>query len=298
MRVRVALAVLVLTLPARALDKQGSAHGGSVEGPTEGFGISGSAGGGVAIYNRTYAARPNNSGLALFRAVGHLDIDLIGTRLAIPLDVNLFTDREARPGARWLAPSEIDLIGGLTSTWRLGPGALEGGARVEWDSGLDPGGTAAGRAPRRSQLYGDVRMRYLMSLAASAPDAAAKLANGDVSGWLTLGWFAVNPGYFARPDNTGLALLRYGLHTELSVWEKRLGFGVDGTMFTDGHSHALVPSELDLTLSLIGRFIGAEFQIAYERDMPVDRGGLVQDFVYALATVPFEIVKHPESAEN
>src|SRR6266478_1803504 len=42
--------------PAFALDKQGSAHGGGVEGPNSGFGVSGAAMLGVAVYNPTFAA--------------------------------------------------------------------------------------------------------------------------------------------------------------------------------------------------------------------------------------------------
>jgi hypothetical protein len=281
---------------ALALDKQGSAHGGGVEGPTTGFAMSGSLAGGVALYNPTYAARPNNTGLTLLRAAGHLDMDLIGRRLSLPLDVNVFTDRTARPGARWLVPSELDVIGGVTSTWRLGPGAIEGGARVEHDRGLDSGGYPHDSTSANAQTYADVRLRYLMSLAALAPDAAARLADGDVSGWVTLGWFAVNRAYFARPDNTGLALLRYAVHGEVAVWRKQIALGLDATMFTDRRESPVRPSELDFTADLILRPFGTELHIAYERDMPVDRGGLVQQLVYVLGVVPFDIVG-PEPRE-
>lgn len=297
-RAAVALVVLALSPPAWALDKQGSAHGGDVEGPSSGFAVTGNVAAGVALYNPTYAARPNNTGLAFLRTAGHLDIDLIGTRLSIPVDVNVFTDQKARPGGRTLVPSEIDFISGLTSTWRLGPGALEGGARVEVDQALDRGGYPSGRRPPSTQTYADVRFRYLMSLAAVAPDAAAKLADGDVTGWLTLGWFAVNSAYFARPDNTGLALFRYAAHAEIAVWKKRLALGVDGIMFTDRRTSAVRPSELDLTLLAIARVSFVELQLAYERDMPIDRGGLVQHFLYTLVTVPFEIVSRPQPQEG
>ena len=126
--------------PARALDKQGSAHGGGIEGPTSGFDLSGSASLGVSLYNPTYAARPDNTGLALFRYAGHADVDLIGRRLSIPIDVNMFTDRLAHGFARKFVPSELDVITGVTTTWRLGPGALEAGARYEIDTALDHGG--------------------------------------------------------------------------------------------------------------------------------------------------------------
>jgi hypothetical protein len=292
----VLVVAMLFSRQTSALDKQGSAHGGGVEGPTTGVAVAGSVAAGVALYNPTYAARPDNSGLTLFRTAGHLDIDLIGRRLSIPLDVNMFTDRRARPGARFLVPSEIDFIGGVTSTWRLGPGAIEGGARVEHDRGLDGGGYAHNSTSANAQTYADVRFRYLMSLASIAPDAAARLAEGDVSGWVTLGWFAVNQAYFARPDNTGLALFRYAVHGELAVWKKQVAIALDASMFTDRRASAVRPSELDLTADLIVRPFGAELHIAYERDMPVDRGGLVQQLVYVLGVIPFDIVG-PEPRE-
>lgn len=283
---------------ARALDKQGSAHGGKVDDDSSGFAVSGNVSAGAAIINPSYAARPDNSGLALFRAAGHLDVDLIGSRLSVPIDVNLFTDRKARPGARVLVPSEIDLIGGLTSTWPVGPGKLEGGARVELDQSLDRGGYPDTDQTGNSQIYGDVRMRYLLSLAAIHPAAGEALADGDLSGWLTLGWFAVNTAYFARPDNTGIAFLRYAGHVELSVWKKQVAVAADATFFTDRRTNAFVPSELDLTTAAIVRPFGLELQLAYERDMPVDRGGMVQHFVYTMVVLPFDVVKPREPSAN
>src|SRR6185503_21205834 len=129
-------AVLLAATPARALDKQGSAHGGEIEGATSGFAFGGSASLGVSAYNPSYAARPDNTGLALFRYAAHFDFDLIGRRLSIPLDLNMFSDRKAVGVGRKLVPSELDVITGVTTTWRLGPGALEGGARVEIDGTL------------------------------------------------------------------------------------------------------------------------------------------------------------------
>jgi hypothetical protein len=99
----------------------------------------------------------------------------------------------------------------------------------------------------------------------------------------------VNRAYFARPDNTGLAFLRYACHGELAVWKKRIGLALDATMFTDRRQSVVRPSELDFTVDLIVRPFGTEIHVAYERDMPVDRGGLVQQLVYLLGVVPFEI---------
>jgi hypothetical protein len=286
-RLLVCAAAVLAARPARALDKQGSAHGGGIEGPTEGFDFSGSASFGVSIYNPTYAARPDNTGLTLFRYAGHGDVDLIGRRLSIPIDVNMFTDRTAIGFGRKLVPSELDIITGLTTTWRLGPGALEGGARFEIDATLDHGGYDSPPASG-TQKYGDVRARYLYSIAAIAPGIAPALRGGDVRGYFTLGWFAINNTYFARPDNTGLALFRYGVHTEISTWDDHLALGLDAVLFSDKQAENVFrPSELDFTPELIARFARYEVHLAYERDMPVDQGGLVQQFVYLLAVVSF-----------
>jgi hypothetical protein len=283
-----AAALLAAARSARALDKQGSAHGGGLEGPTAGFDLSGSASLGVSLYNPTYAARPDNSGLTLFRYAGHADVDLIGRRLSIPIDINMFTDRLAHGFARKFVPSELDVIAGVTTTWRLGPGALEAGARYEVDTALDRGGYEAQEPASDKQRYGDLRARWLYSAAAVWPGVGPSLRGGDVRGWVTLGWFAINNTYFARPDNTGLALFRYAVHSEISGFDDHFAVGLDAIMFTDRlSSNKFRPSELDFTPELIGRFARYEVHLAYERDMPVDQGGLIQQFVYVLGGVSF-----------
>jgi hypothetical protein len=271
-----------------ALDKQGSAHGGDVAGAERGVGFSGSLILGSALYNPSYAARPDNSGLALMRYAAHFDLDLIGRRLSVPLDVNMFTDREA-DGGKVLAPSEFDVISGVTSTWPVLGGALEAGARFEHDRPVGRGGA--------SQTYVDARGRYLYSFAPWFPGLAPALWNGDVNGWATLGVFAYNPTYFARPDNTGRALMRYGYHVELSVLDDLVSLGLDFTSFTDRRARRpLRPSELDFTPELIFHFAAYEVHVAYERDLPLDRGGLVQQFVYALVAWSFEgVAPHTEA---
>ncbi len=285
-----AAAISVIASSAHALDKQASAHGGDVDGADTGFNVSGAASFGVSLYNPSYAARPDNSGIALFRYALHADVDLIGRRLSIPIDVNLFTDKLAG-GARKLAPSEFDMIVGLTSTWDTGPGAVEFGVRYEVDAPLDQGGYArAAISGPNKQKYIDARARYLYSLAKLWPKLEKSLVGGDISGWLTLGCFALNPTYFARPDNTGRALLRYGFHTELSVLHDHLSFGIDTTFFTDRTAANVVrPTELDLTPEVIVRFEPFEFHLAYERDMPLDQGSYTQEFVYLLGTWAFDL---------
>ncbi len=292
------MALLVAVRPARALDKQGSAHGGAVSSDAEDqpFDVSGAFTFGTAITNPSYAARPDNTGHALFRYAAHVDVDLLGRSLSIPLDVNLFTDRD-RPGARILVPTELDLIGGLTTTRPLGPGDFELGARLEHDRPIDqlhgPGGSIF------TQTYGDVRARYLYSLARLWPSLVRDLVDGDISGYGTLGWFAFNPSYAARPDNTGNALFRYAAHVELSVWHDRLSLGLDTTYFTDRRNRdPLAPTELDLTYEVIGRAPPFEVHLAYERDMPLDRVGLVQSLSYALFVYEFDLLQKPAPLET
>jgi len=275
---------LGLATPSFALDKQGSAHAGQVIGPDHGFGISGSVLAGVAPFNPSYAARPDNSGLALGRVAPHFDIDLIGARLSLPIDINVWTDR-TRSGVAKLGPSELDVIGGVTSTWQLGPSALETGARIEHDMPVDRG--------RYNQSYADLRIRWLGSLAAIDRRLASWLHGGDLTGQLTLGWFGYNPSYAARPDNTGLALLRYGFHMGLSAFAGRILASVDAMTFTDRRRHGFRPSELDLTADLGTRLAPVDIHVAYERDMPIDQGGLVQHFVTVYATLAFDLVPHP-----
>ena len=111
-----------------------------------------------------------------------------------------------------------------------------------------------------------------------------------MSGYATLGWFALNPSYAARPDNSGLALFRYVGHAELSVWHDHVSIGLDGTFFTDRRaSDVVAPSELDVTYEIIGRSDPFELHLAYERDMPIARSGLVQSFAYALLVYDFDL---------
>ncbi|MEO8797358.1 MAG: hypothetical protein ABI551_05685 [Polyangiaceae bacterium] len=122
------------------------------------------------------------------------------------------------------------------------------------------------------------------------------LIDGDISGALTLGWFSINHTYAARPDNSGNALFRYGVHTELSVVHDFFSVGVDTTLFTDRRAaDPLGPSELDLTYEIIVHTSPIELHLAYERDMPVDEPGLVQSFLYALLVYDFDL-HHDTSA--
>lgn len=285
---------------ARALDKQGAAHssgagegaadgtrgggtGAELRPPAAGPHVSGQLFLGILPYNPTYTARPDNTGRALLRAGGHADVDLLGEHLFIPLDLNLFTDRDSSA----LRPSEVDLIGGVASTWKVPGGRTEVGARGEWDATADGKGKGA-TTGKRSQGYVDVRARFMASLGEHLKTLDGALRGGDISGWLTLGWFTWNPMYFARPDNTGRALLRYVAHLDAAFW-RHLGVFADGTFFTDGDRNPVRPSELDLTLGATVSLGDWGAMLAYERDMPVDGqgSGLVQHMLMLQASRSF-----------
>jgi len=298
-----------------ALDKQGSAHGGEIAGADSGFDISGSGALGIALYNPTYAARPDNTGVTLMRYAGHADVDLIGRKLSIPLDVNLFSDR-LRSGAKKLAPTELDLIGGVTTTWPVGPSAVELGVRYELDSELQQasaserarnGDIGCNYGANCSQSYVDVRARYLYALSAIAPAPRPF----DVSGYATLGLFAYNKTYAARPDNSGLALFRYALHDELSFADGLISIGLDATFFTDRRDNAVLPCELDLTPEVVLSVEPFDFHLAYERDMPLGKSaadendlpasqrGLVQSILMLSAGASFDLaLNHPKTAPH
>jgi hypothetical protein len=274
-------AVALLSQPALALDKQGSAHGGSVAGSDQGLALSGSILLGAALYNPSYAARPDNTGHALVRLAPHFDFDVIGRHLSIPLDVNVFTNRDAS-GISKLLPSELDIITGVTSTWALSNAlALEGGVRVERDSPIDKG--------RYSQAYGDARARLLYALTPECPCLKDTLRTGTWSGAVTLGWFFWNPSYAARPDNSGLALFRYGLSSALELANGWLTLGGDVTSFTDRRGAWLVPTEVDASVMLASHLGDVAFALGYERDMPVDRDTLVQQLLMLSASKNFSV---------
>lgn len=276
--IAITIALAAIAPAARALDKQGAAHrndgAAGPASPVPGLEVSGQLFFGVLPYNPSYAARPDNTGHALLRCGGHADINLLGERLFVPLDLNLFSDGDASP----VRPSEVDFIGGLASAWDVPGGSAEIGARAEVDTNAD------GRAARLGgrQAYADVRGRYVVSLGRQLPAITSALAQGDVAGWLTLGWFAWNPTYYARPDNSGKALLRYAAHADVSFWRHRLAILADATFFTDRTANPVRPSELDLTLGASLALGPWALQVAFERDMPTDDRGvtrLVQQMV-------------------
>jgi hypothetical protein len=70
---------------------------------------------GWLFHNENYFARPDNTGRALFRYVGHFDLNLYREKVLLFGDFNMFTDRSSSNAVR---PSELDWIIGLAMRWR------------------------------------------------------------------------------------------------------------------------------------------------------------------------------------
>ena len=108
------------------------------------------AGPGWLFHNESYFARPDNTGRALYRYVGHADVDLYRSRVVAYVDVNMFTDRSASSQIR---PSELDWIVGLAVRWR----DTELSVYREQDRPLDRSGFV--------QEYWAVQLRYAFDVA-------------------------------------------------------------------------------------------------------------------------------------
>ena len=116
----------------------------------------------------------------------------------------------------------------------------------------------------------------LLCLLSSVAQAQTSL---DLNWGYSIGIAPWNPTYAARPDNTGRALLKYGAYAELMYGH--FGLGMTTGMFTDRYQPEwMLPSELDLTPSVIFKYDVYDFRVSYERDMPIDRGGMVQQYLY------------------
>jgi hypothetical protein len=272
------LAALVASPSAFALNKQGlsvpldtTERDGSESVPT----LSGYVFGGALVYNPTYAARPDNTGLALWREGAHVDLDLYGKRLTVTYDANIFSDRESSSSFR---PSEHDHIVGLVSRH----GDFEVGAHYETDRPAD--------RPGDVQQYVDVHTRVYYDLFRALPGLGRALPRQGFAGFFTLAGFAYNPTYAARPDLSGLALLRFVGHAEIDVYRPWLTFSVDLNFFTDRLAHhGAVPSELDTTIGLALHLKSFDVSIVAENDRPLDRAGLSQSYVSTLLTYRFDL---------
>ena len=259
-RVAVLAALLLAASNAAALNKQGARQ--DSDGPAPRFNLSGYVFAGGFLFNPSYAARPNNSGRALLRFGLHLDADLWRRYLTLSYDENSFTD-QAAGGAGVLLPSEHDHILGLLSNLPLGHD-LDLTLAVHYE--LDAPGVEA------STAYRAAHPGYAAGYSQSYVDAYARLGfeRGPWLLALAVGGFLWNPSYAARPDNAGLALLRYVLHGELAPlpW---LALRLDLNFFTDRDEGGLVPTELDAVAEVAVRWRDFELRFAGEVDLPLGR---------------------------
>jgi hypothetical protein len=289
-----ALSMVIVTIAAIILTSEGtssafdthqsSGHNDDDNAPN----VSGSATINVSPYNTSYAARPDNSGLALFMYRGHVDADLYGAKFFIPVDVNLFTDG-TQHGARIFRPSELDFVGGLATRWNLRRVLktegyhFEASSNIETQMPMDRSGF--------TQLDSDVRT----SLFFSGKDAYPNMFSDNtvnVSGHFMLAWNWWNPCNPSRPNNTGSELFSYEGALTASALHDRIGMHVLTTFFTNrDFSNAakamLYPTELDLTIGISSKIsefwrpkssdknvhsggYSLEWHLEYERDMQTD----------------------------
>jgi hypothetical protein len=239
---------------AQALNKQGAREAGASDAAQS---LSGYVFFGGFLYNPTYAARPGNSGLALLRAGLHVDADVYRRWLTLSYDLNMFTDGSG--DAPNPAPSEHDHIVGVLTTIPL-PRDFSLTFAVHYEN--DSPGVEARPAARGPD--------YQLGYSQSYVDAYARATweRGRFMAAIALGGFLWNPTYAARPDNSGIALLRYVAHGEVKArdWLTLRG---DFNFFTDRDDGPLTPSEADVTAE-VGAHAGAwELRLVGEVDVPI-----------------------------
>jgi hypothetical protein len=185
---------------------------------------------GVFAKNPSFAARPDNSGLVGLRHMLHLETDLYKQYLTFYTDQNFFSDRTNG----WIELSEWDGTYAFTGvvghmSWRL---------QYERDAPLDRRGL--------TQEYADVLVTAKFQAVQDLPGWRRLLPNHNLTAYAGGGWLFHNRNYFARPDNSGRALLRYVAHTDLDLYKNKVVLYGDVNLFTDrdGGNQAN-PTELD-----------------------------------------------------
>lgn len=111
------------------------------------------------------------------------------------------------------------------------------------------------------------------------------------AGYFMTGVFAKNPTFAARPDNTGLVGLRHMLHLETDLYKQYLTFYTDQNFFSDRTNGWIELSEWDGTYALTGVLGHVNWRLQYERDAPIDRKGITQEYGDGLVTAKFQAVQ-------
>ncbi|HXV68697.1 MAG TPA: hypothetical protein VD738_07205 [Nitrospira sp.] len=231
---------------------------------------------GVFASNPTFAARPDNTGLVGLRHMLHLETDLYKQYLTFYTDQNFFSDRTKG----WIELTEWDGTYALTGvlshvSWRL---------QYERDAPLDRRGI--------KQAYADALVTAKFQAVQDLPGWRRLLPHQNLTAYAGAGWLFHNSNYFARPDNTGRALLRYVAHVDLDLYKNKVVLFGDVNLFTDRDAdNKANPTELDWIVGLALRWRNAELAVYHEQDRPLDRGGLVQKYLAVQLRFSFDVSK-------
>ncbi len=206
------------------------------------------------VDNSSFRARPDNTGTVKYRYLGHFEVQPHWAPLALVLDTNFFTDKDAHDEFR---PSEWDQAVGFLYRYEQWAGLL----RYERDMPIDKSGLVQAFAEVQGLWHQDSLL----------------IKNSEF--YAALGWLFATQTYFARPDNTGRALFRYVLHGELPLYREWVWLIGDTNFFTDRDASIPVrPSELDWIVGLAFRWKGWELMAFQETDQAIDRSGLTQKY--------------------
>lgn len=230
------------------------------------------------VSNPTFAARPDNSGLAGLRHMLHLETDLYKQYLTFYTDQNFFSDRTNG----WIELSEWDMTYALTGLinrwgWRL---------QYERDAPLDRSGI--------KQIYADALATGRFQASEDLSWWRQHFPNQNLNAYAGFGWFFHNRDYYARPNNTGRALFRYVAHFDADLYKNMVVFFGDFNLFTDRElNNKLKPTELDWIVGLAFRFKDDyEVSVYREQDRALDSPGtLVQEYWAVQLRFAFDVPK-------
>lgn len=231
---------------------------------------------GAFVSNPTFAARPDNTGLVGLRHMLHLETDIYKQYLTFYTDQNFFSDRTNG----WIQLSEWDGTYAFTGIvnrlgWRV---------QYERDAPIDRNGI--------KQAYADALVTAKLQSEQDLPWFRRLFPNQSLTVYGGAGWLFHNSSYFARPNNTGLALFRYVAHADLDLYKEKVVLYGDMNFFTDRQAgNQLQPSELDWIIGLALRWRDMELSVYQEQDQPLDRGGLVQKYVAVQMRFAFDVSK-------
>jgi len=228
------------------------------------------------VRNPTFAARPDNTGLVGMRYMGHFETDLYKQYLTFYTDQNFFSDRTNG----WIELSEWDGTYGITGVvdhfnWRM---------QYERDAGLD--------RKTITQSYADVLATAKFQAVQDLPGLHRRFPDQNLTAYAGAGWLFHNNSYFARPNNTGIALFRYVAHADLDLYKNKVVLYGDLNFFTDRElSNKVRPTELDWIVGLALRWKSTELALYYEQDQPLDERTLIQKYLAVQVRFSFDVSK-------